>query len=101
MVEHEFHDCQVDNCASKSDRAAFNPHMTAAPFTERRLGTPSRERALRRDVGLTGLMFVSVGSIIGSRWLFGALYASQQAGPAALLSWGIGAVFMLTLALIH
>ena len=55
----------------------------------------------RRDVGLTSLMFVSVGSIIGSGWLFGALYASQQAGPAALISWGLGAVFMLALALIH
>jgi amino acid transporter len=46
-------------------------------------------------------MFVSLGSIIGSGWLFGALYASQIAGPAALLSWGIGAVFMLLLAFIH
>jgi amino acid transporter len=55
----------------------------------------------RRDVGLTSLLFVSVGSIIGSGWLFGALYASQQAGPAALISWGLGAVFMLVLALIH
>ncbi len=55
----------------------------------------------RRDVGLTSLMFVSVGSIIGSGWLFGALYASQQAGPAALISWGLGAVFMMALALIH
>src|SRR4051794_36273895 len=79
MVEHEFHDCQVDNCASNR----------------------TEPRALRRDVGLTGLMFVSLGSIIGSGWLFGALYASQQAGRAALPSWGIGAVFMLTLALIH
>jgi amino acid transporter len=59
------------------------------------------ERGLRRDVGLTSLMFVSVGSIIGSGWLFGALYASQQAGPAALVSWGLGAVFMLALALVH
>jgi amino acid transporter len=58
-------------------------------------------RRLRRDVGLLPLMFVSVGSIIGSGWLFGALYASQQAGPAALISWGLGALFMLTLALIH
>jgi amino acid transporter len=46
-------------------------------------------------------MFVSLGSIIGSGWLFGALYASQIAGPAALISWALGAVFMLTLALIH
>ena len=60
-----------------------------------------REHGLRRDVGLTGLMFVSIGSIIGSGWLFGALYASQIAGPAALVSWGLGAAFMLVLALIH
>jgi amino acid transporter len=56
---------------------------------------------LRRDVNLLGLMFVSVGSIIGSGWLFGALYAAQEAGPAALVSWGLGAVFMMVLALIH
>jgi amino acid transporter len=60
-----------------------------------------RERAFRRDVGLTGLLFVSAGSIIGSGWLFGALYASQQAGPAALIAWGLGALFMLTLALVY
>src|ERR1700760_294176 len=64
-------------------------------------GTPERAAGLRRDVGPFSLLFVSAGSIIGSGWLFGALYATQQAGPAALLSWGIGAVFMLTLALIH
>ncbi|HZQ82911.1 MAG TPA: APC family permease [Gaiellaceae bacterium] len=55
----------------------------------------------RRDVNLLGLTFVSLGSIIGSGWLLGALYAAQIAGPAALISWGIGAVFMLLLALIH
>ena len=43
-------------------------------------GAPEEAR-LRRDVGLTSLMFVSLGSIIGSGWLFGALYASQIAGP--------------------
>ena len=56
---------------------------------------------MRRDVDLTGLTFVSLGSIIGSGWLFGALYAAQQAGPASLVSWGIGAVFMIVLALVH
>jgi amino acid transporter len=48
-----------------------------------------------------GLLFASLGSIIGSGWLFGALYASQVAGPAALVSWVLGAVFVLLLALIH
>ncbi len=62
---------------------------------------PAREGRLRRDVDLLGLLFVSLGSIIGSGWLFGALYASQQAGPAALVSWGIGAIFVLVLAFVH
>jgi amino acid permease len=63
--------------------------------------TPATKLGFRRDVGTVGLLFVSVGSIIGSGWLFGSLYASQEAGPAALISWGLGAVFMLALALIH
>ncbi len=56
---------------------------------------------LRREVGFLGLLFASLGSIIGSGWLFGALYAAQEAGPAALVSWGLGGVFVLLLALIH
>jgi hypothetical protein len=39
------------------------------------------ERKLQRDVGFVGLLFASVGSIIGSGWLFGALSASAIAGP--------------------
>src|SRR5262245_48023504 len=46
-------------------------------------------------------MFTSVGSIIGSGWLLGALTASKVAGPAALISWVIGAVVVLILALVH
>jgi amino acid transporter len=61
----------------------------------------SRRRRLRRDVGFVGLLFTSVGSIIGSGWLFGALTASTFAGPAALISWGIGGAVMLLLALVH
>lgn len=56
---------------------------------------------LRRDVSLIGLLFVSLGSIIGSGWLFGALFAAQIAGPAALLAWIGGGLGMLLLALIH
>jgi amino acid transporter len=39
---------------------------------------------LRRDIGTFGLLFASVGSIIGAGWLFGALYASSLARPAAV-----------------
>jgi amino acid transporter len=51
---------------------------------------------LKRSVGFYGLMFVSLGSIIGSGWLLGALNAAQVAGPASILSW-ILAAFMLSL----
>lgn len=37
---------------------------------------------LKKDFGTIGLLFTAVGSIIGSGWLFGALKASQIAGPA-------------------
>ncbi|AEW92439.1 MULTISPECIES: APC family permease [Streptomycetaceae] len=56
---------------------------------------------LRRDVGLIGLMWASVGSIIGSGWLYGAKNAVVVAGPAAIISWGIGAVAIVLLALVH
>jgi amino acid transporter len=56
---------------------------------------------LRRDVGFWGLMFVSLGSIIGSGWLLGALTAATIAGPASLLSWILAAVMLAVLALVH
>jgi amino acid transporter len=58
-------------------------------------------RRLRRDVGFLGLLFVTLGSIIGAGWLFGALYASSLAGPAAVISWLIGGGAVMLLALIH
>jgi len=61
----------------------------------------AEERRLHREVSTIGLLFVSLGSIIGSGWLFSALYASQIAGPAALISWILGALVMLVLALVH
>jgi amino acid transporter len=56
---------------------------------------------LRREVGPVGLVFASVGSIIGAGWLFGALYASSLAGPAALIAWVVGGGAMMLLALTH
>ncbi|MGN6246126.1 MAG: APC family permease [Motilibacteraceae bacterium] len=56
---------------------------------------------LRRDVGRIGLLFTSIGSIIGSGWLFGALNASKQAGPAAVVSWALGGVMILLIALVY
>ena len=35
---------------------------------------------LNRRLGLSQLLFVSVGAIIGSAWLFAPLFAAQAAG---------------------
>ena len=67
---------------------------TAAPRRPARAG-------LRREIGFIGLLWASGGSIIGSGWLFGAQGALATAGPAAIISWGIGAVAILMLALVH
>src|SRR5689334_11870442 len=64
-------------------------------------GAARVEPRLRRDIGFVGLMFTSVGSIIGSGWLFGALGASAIAGPAAIISWVLGGAAMILLALVH
>ena len=61
----------------------------------------SAEPQLKRHVGVVGLLFASVGSIIGSGWLFGALNASQEAGPAAIISWALGGFLILLIALVY
>src|ERR1700745_1091804 len=65
-------------------------------------GAPSAQRgALRREIGFIGLLWASPGSIIGSGWLFGAQGALSTAGPAAVISWAIGGVAIMLLALVH
>src|SRR6476619_1933318 len=73
--------------------------MSAEALKER--PARSRSSALRREVGLIGLLWASVGSIIGSGWLFGAQEALIAAGPAAIISWVIGALAIFLLALTH
>ena len=55
---------------------------------------------LQRSIGFWGLMFVSLGSIIGSGWLLSALTATKAAGPAAILSWILATAMLIVLALV-
>jgi amino acid transporter len=71
---------------------------TDAPVT---LAPAARRPGLRREIGAIGLLWASTGSIIGSGWLFGAQGALQSAGPAAIISWAIGGVAIMLLALVH
>jgi amino acid transporter len=55
--------------------------------------------AIRREIGLFSLTMIGVSSIIGSGWLFAAYQASKIAGPAAILSWCIGAAAIFVIGL--
>src|SRR3954465_6386755 len=63
--------------------------------------TQQRGGHLKRSVGFYGMMFVSLGSIIGSGWLLGALNAARAAGPASVLSWLLAAGMLALLALTY
>ncbi len=71
--------------------------------TESVAATPTApsDVGLKREMGLIGATWASETSIIGSGWLFGALFAVQAAGPIALLGWVIGGVAVIFLALVH
>jgi len=68
---------------------------TATPHSD----AGSGER-LTRKLGVIGLLFASVGSIIGSGWLFGAMEAASTTGPSAILSWAIGGVMIAFIGLV-
>ena len=53
----------------------------------------------QRAIGPWSLLFAGISSVIGSGWLFGPLFAAQIAGPAAVVSWLLGGVLMIVIAL--
>src|SRR5438876_11565763 len=79
------------NTAATQTTVVGRPQGEAAP----------RKPGLRREIGVIGLPWASGGSIIGSGWLFAARKALIAAGPAAIISWGIGALAIFLLALTH
>ena len=54
---------------------------------------------VERSIGPVSLTFIAVGGILGSGWLFSPQLTASLAGPAALISWGIGAFAMVLLAM--
>src|SRR5699024_7912183 len=60
-----------------------------------------KKRGLKREIGLMGLLFSAIGSIIGSGWLFGALSAAEKAGPSSIFAWGIGGVLIIFIGLCY
>ena len=68
---------------------------------EREVDASEQHTGLQRSVGFYGLMFISLGSIIGSGWLLGALNAAKVAGPASILSWILAASMLSLLSLTY
>jgi amino acid transporter len=54
---------------------------------------------LKRDISTTNILIVGAGGMVGSGWLFTPFIGAQMAGPNALVSWIIAAIFMLFIAL--
>lgn len=75
------------------------PSASPPPVSPPTSVTVVRDKGLKRDIGKVGLLFTGVGSIIGSGWLFGAFDAASMVGPAAILSWALGAVMIIFVAL--
>jgi amino acid transporter len=63
--------------------------------------TAPTDVGLKREIGLIGATWASETSIIGSGWLFGALFAAQAVGGAAILDWLIAGVVVVILALVY
>ncbi len=59
------------------------------------------DRQLRKTMPLQHLLFLSMGAIIGSGWLFGVLDADSTAGPASVISWILGGIFVILIALAY
>src|SRR5579875_1320660 len=58
------------------------------------------DQHLRRNVGYWQLTAIGFSGVIGSGWLLGALYAAQAAGPEALVTWLVGGIALLLMALV-
>jgi amino acid transporter len=57
------------------------------------------DKKLKKVLTFQDLFFLSMGGIIGSGWLLGVAAGAGAAGPASILSWIIGGVIVLLIAL--
>ena len=55
--------------------------------------------SLQKNIGTWGMLFAAAGGMVGSGWLFGPFYVAQFAGPAAIMSWVIGGLLMVVVAM--
>ena len=59
----------------------------------------SEPARLRKELSLRDLYFTALTAVIGTGWIFASYYTAEYVGPAAILSWIIGGIFMLIIAI--
>lgn len=59
------------------------------------------DKSKLHKMSLFSAVMLALNSLIGSGWLFGAGSAAKIAGPAAIISWILGAVIIITIALTY
>ncbi|MGH3320565.1 MAG: APC family permease [Streptosporangiaceae bacterium] len=57
------------------------------------------DRHLRKAMSFEHILFLCIGSIIGSGWLFASLGAMNDAGPSAIISWIVAGFFFIIIGL--
>ncbi|MQS51959.1 APC family permease [Companilactobacillus mishanensis] len=55
----------------------------------------------KKKLGLFSTVMFGLSAIIGSGWMFGSAQAAKVAGPAAILSWTIGAILVFIIAIVY
>jgi amino acid transporter len=60
----------------------------------------AEDRKLRRHLGFWQLTAIGFSGVIGSGWLLGGQYAANAAGPASIITWVVGGVALLLVALV-
>ncbi|GMA49569.1 aspartate-proton symporter [Alicyclobacillus contaminans] len=57
--------------------------------------------SFKKQLSLMDLTFLGIGSIVGSGWLFASAKVANTAGPAAWISWLIGAIAVILLGFVY
>ncbi|MEU6173065.1 APC family permease [Streptantibioticus parmotrematis] len=58
------------------------------------------DRHLRRHLGFWHLTAVAFGGVIGSGWLLSPMHAAATAGPASMITWVVGGLALVLIALV-
>lgn len=75
--------------------------MSTVAADQARADRDDSDRKLKRVLSRSQLLMLSMGAIIGSGWLFSALTADSLAGPASFVSWIVGGILVLFIALAY